>query len=220
VKMATKKYKYYGLRTCDKDMKSYNNFIWPKKGRATAPDWKQTQECGNGLHAILNGIGDGSLLSWDKDANWLVVGTDSDIIELDGKVKSEWWDVLFVGDRKDATDKIMKLAGITSGVVGAIVCAGDRGTATAGYMGTATAGYRGTATAGDRGTATAGDRGTATAGYMGTATAGYMGIIIIKWLDSDRYRITVGYIGENGLLPNRRYVLNDTHELVLQAATK
>ncbi|WP_422932086.1 hypothetical protein [Singulisphaera sp. PoT] len=89
--------------------------------------------------------------------------------------------------------------------------AGSYGTATAGYRGTATAGDSGTATAGDRGTATAGDRGTATAGDRGTATAGDRGTIEVAWYDyaADRRRKAVGYIGENGLLPNVPYRLVD-----------
>jgi hypothetical protein len=85
--------------------------------------------------------------------------------------------------------------------------AGYRGTATAGYRGTATAGYRGTATAGDAGTATAGDAGTATAGDAGTATAGYRGTVLIRYWDESagRYRIIAGYIGEDGIEPNKAY---------------
>jgi hypothetical protein len=87
--------------------------------------------------------------------------------------------------------------------------AGDRGTATAGDRGTATARYSGTATAGDRGTATAGDRGTATAGYRGTATAGYRGTVAIKWWDESkqRYRVAIGYVGDDGLMPGTAYVV-------------
>lgn len=88
--------------------------------------------------------------------------------------------------------------------------AGDLGTATAGDGGTATAGYGGTATAGHRGTATAGDGGTATAGYGGTATAGDGGRVVLMWWDSKAMlsRVAVGYIGENGLLPNIPYRCN------------
>ena len=92
----------------------------------------------------------------------------------------------------------------TAGDYGTAI-AGDRGTATAGYCGTATAGYYGTATAGYRGTATAGDCGTATAGDYGTATAGYRGTIQIRWWDGNRSRTAVGYVGENGILPNVAY---------------
>ena len=59
-----------------------------------------------------------------------------------------------------------------------------------------------------RGTATAGRHGTATAGYSGTATAGYSGTLVIKWHDGKRYRIAVGYVGEDGILPNVAYKLD------------
>ncbi len=107
---------------------------------------------------------------------------------------------------------------------GGTATAGHGGTATAGYRGTATAGDYGTATAGDYGTATAGHRGTATAGNGGTATAGYCGIvtagdvgmICLTYYDakSDRCRMAVAYVGEDGILPNRKYKLNDSHEFV------
>ena len=91
--------------------------------------------------------------------------------------------------------------------------AGAYGTATAGYAGTAVAGDDGTATAGDdgtataglRGTATAGDYGTAAAGYDGTATAGDDGEIRIRWFDGRRYRLAVGYVGEDGIKANTPY---------------
>ena len=76
---------------------------------------------------------------------------------------------------------------------------------TAGYGGTATAGNSGTATAGNRGTATAGYWGTATAGYGGTATAGKMGIISIRHWNGKRYRLIVGYVGEDGIEANTPY---------------
>ena len=73
------------------------------------------------------------------------------------------------------------------------------------------AGYAGTATAGNCGTATAGNRGTATAGDDGTATAGNRGEIRIRYWDpkSDRYRVAVGYVGEDGIDPDTAYVVVD-----------
>ena len=38
------------------------------------------------------------------------------------------------------------------------------------------------------------------------------GIIQIKYYDGKRYRIKIGYIGENGLKPNVKYKLNNNHE--------
>jgi hypothetical protein len=87
---------------------------------------------------------------------------------------------------------------------GGTATAGDRGTATAGDGGTATAGDGGTATAGYGGTATAGDGGTATAGYGGTATAGYGGTVVIKFWDVKRYRLAIGYVGED-IKANTKY---------------
>ena len=109
--------------------------------------------------------------------------------------------------------------------------AGHYGTATAGYYGTATAGdygtatarYCGTATAGHYGTATAGDYGTATAGDYGTATAGNGGTIVVRWWDAevDRYRLTIGYPGEDGIEPNVAYRCDGKGNLVrAEAVTK
>ena len=99
---------------------------------------------------------------------------------------------------------------------GGTAAAGDGGTATAGYGGTAAAGDRGTATAGDRGTAAAGDRGTATAGEYGKAAAGESGTVMIRYYDSRcrRYRVAIGYVGENGILPGIQYRLDDAHRFV------
>jgi len=47
--------------------------------------------------------------------------------------------------------------------------------------------------------------GTATAGDAGTATAGYAGTIDIKWWSGTRYRKVIGYVGEDGILPNVAY---------------
>ena len=49
--------------------------------------------------------------------------------------------------------------------------------------------------------------GTATAGYRGTAKTGEIGIIVCRWYDDskERYRLTVGYVGEDGIEPNVWY---------------
>jgi hypothetical protein len=56
--------------------------------------------------------------------------------------------------------------------------------------------------------------GTATAGVRGTATAGDYGTLMIKRWDGFRQRTIVGYVGENGILPNVPYVLNEKGEFV------
>jgi hypothetical protein len=177
-------------------MTSYGGFKWPRKGLVTCSDWEPTYKCGNGLHGLLNGEGNGSLLNWSGDAVWLVVMVEESAIlsgqgDLTDKCKFPCGTVVFSGARDKAIAEMVKrganLAKIDYGTatagdygtatagVGVTATAGDRGTATAGVCGTATAGDRGTATAGDYGTATAGVGGTATAGVGGTATAGVGG---------------------------------------------
>jgi hypothetical protein len=216
------------LRTCDKNMKSRNGFEWPQSGPVECPDWDSKPECGNGLHGFAWGEGDGNLANWESTAKWLVVEVDdASVVGLGGKVKFPRGNVVFCGEQKEATDYIIA-HGARGPVIGATIVAGDRGTASAGDYGTASAGdcgtasagYGGTASAGDygtasagcEGTASAGDKGTARAGYKGTASAGDYGtasagdygIIQIKYYNS-RYRILTGYIGEDGLLPNTKY---------------
>jgi hypothetical protein len=135
---------------------------------------------------------------------------ESEIVDLDGKVKFPRCEVIFTGSQKDATDILVKEYGNGSNVIGATVVvngegqhaiAGYSGTAistgyggmaTAGTCGTATAGYLGTATAGPYGTATAGPGGTAMAGYRGTATAGADG----KAMAGDFGTATAGAYGK------------------------
>ncbi len=230
----------YMLKTVNEDMTAYGGFVWPDAGEVVAPDWSPNAECGNGLHGALSGEGDGRLFNWSADARWLVceIADDTQIVDLDGKVKVECCTVIHCGDRASATNKMVEL-GCTGPLIGGtstaghhgmaatgdggtstadhhgMAATGDGGTATAGKYGTAAtgdggtalAGDYGTALAGDYGTATAGDGGTATAGNGGTATAGNGGLLNIKWYDCDRYRLAVGYIGEDGLGPNVPYVV-------------
>jgi hypothetical protein len=168
------------MRTCNANMTSYGGFKWPRKGLVTCSDWEPTYKCGNGLHGLLNGEGDGSLLNWSGDAVWLVVMVEESAIlsgqgDLTDKCKFPCGTVVFSGARDKAIAEMVKRGANLAKIVGGTATAGDYGTATAGDYGTATAGDRGTATAGDYGTATAGVGGTATAGVGGTATAGYRG---------------------------------------------
>ncbi len=170
------------LRTCAADMTAHGGFKWPTKGLVKCPDWDPTPNCGNGLHGALWGEGCGDLLSFAEDAKWLVVEVKaSDVVDLQGKVKFPRGRVVYCGTRLGATAYICERR--PGAVIG--------GTATAGNYGTATAGYRGTATAGN----------------YGTATAGYGGTIVLRYYDraADRYRLVVGYVGENGILPNVKY---------------
>jgi hypothetical protein len=199
-KLPSKKKAVLCLRTVEADGTAHKGFKWPALGFVEAPDWKPTAKCGNGLHGYLRGCGDADSIDWGGLFQVVKV-IESEIVDLDGKVKFPRCEVIFTGNQKDATDILVKEYGSCSNVIGATVVvngrgqhaiagykgtatstgrdgtamAGNHGTATAGRYGMATAEYDGTATAGDRGTATAGNYGTATAGDDGTAMAGYYG---------------------------------------------
>ncbi len=177
------------LRTCDAAGRAHGGFRWPLVvgAEVAAPDWSAEVKCGNGLHGLRRGVGDGQLLDWNDDATWLIVAAvESECVDLSGKVKFPRARVLHVGDRYSCA------ALLTEHYPGEAVTAG---TATAGYRGMATAGYRGTATAGDR----------------GTATAGYRGTVLVRWWSRsvDRYRIATGYVGEDGIEPGVPYCVRE-----------
>ena len=163
------------LRTCDKNMKSYNNFVYPAEGWVEAPDWDGGKDCcGGGLHGFKWGVGNGSLANWDARAKWLVIAVDSDVLvdvteDGGGKCKFKGGDVVYCGDRKGATDYLATNGAADKPIVG--------------------------------GTATAGAGGTATAGARGTATAGYGGLLVLKYWDgtAERHRIATAYVGEDGI---------------------
>ena len=208
------------LRSCDKNLQSYEGFQWPREGPVEAPDWQPSSECGHGLHGFLWGEGNASLADASEDAVWLVVRVrESLIINLKGKVKFPSGNVVFSGPRADAVKFIQENGAAGKAVIYGTATAGDsgiatagaHGTATAGRSGTATAGNFGTATAGNSGTAAAGNSGTATAGYKGTATAGYRGTLILRSWDEAAwcYRTHVAYVGEADILPGVAYKLKD-----------
>ena len=202
------------LKTVKADGTARGGFQWPldEGAEVTAPDWDPTPVYGGGLHGLLNGAGNGSLINWSTDAVWIVaeIPDDETVVDLDGKVKVRRCIVRHVGDKTSAPE-FLAAHGHTEGVVYGTATAGVYGTATAGDYGTATAGYYGTATAGYRGTATAGDDGTATAGVSGTATAGERGTIIIAWWDSElgRRRWVVGEVGIDGIVADTPYRVVD-----------
>ena len=81
----------YAIRTCAKDGSSHGGFKWPLDiGAVVAcPDWSPAAECGNGLHGLLDGIGDWSLIDGGADRVWQIVGVlRAEVVSIDdGKVK-------------------------------------------------------------------------------------------------------------------------------------
>ena len=171
--------KAYILRTCSRDVTSRGDFTWPRGGEVSAPDWRATSECGNGLHGFLWGEGDGGLADWSLNAIWIVAEIDH-WIDLGGKVKFPKANVVFAGSRAAATAKIIEL-GARGAVIGS------------------------TLTGGDYSTLTGGDRSTLTGGYGSTFTGGDGSTLICRWWDGERYRTAVGICEVGGVMPGIAY---------------
>ena len=222
------------LRTTYKDNTSHNSFKWPTSGYVEAPDFVKNRNCGNGLHGWLWGEGYHtlSLHIFNSQPKWLVVEVNkTDIIDLDGKVKFPYGNVIYCGNKVGATELIAKFAPIDTCVIGRKVIKKDplpiykdkcivgslgevsvtkNGTAIAGADGKASTEF-GIAIAGHIGTAIAGNRGIAIAGTDGIASAGNDGIIIISYYETCHFypKRLVGHIGKDGLLPNVKYCVHN-----------
>lgn len=110
------------LRKVPRDMRGRNNFLYPKEGRVTAPDWKPTKQCGHGLHGYLWGKGDASAsmpshIAYDSHGKWLVikvlekhvVGIKEDSYDsYYSKYKFKTGVVVFCGTRKAAAEFMAK----------------------------------------------------------------------------------------------------------------
>jgi hypothetical protein len=225
-----------GIRTCDEDMHSYQDFVWPGVGEtAVAPDWDPLQICGYGLHFLLPG--QNSPGDWYEDGRHLAIEVDpAQVVDLAGKSKAPKAVVRFVGTHAELhawlqsnghtgpwyrgamhvnehATAIVGADGFATGGSYSKAVAGDYGHAIAGHSGTAKVGSHGMAVAWDRGTAIAGARGTAITGEHGAAMAGIGGTIQIAYFDG-RCKYRIGYIGEDGLEPNKLYVLDSRNNFV------
>ena len=202
------------LRCCRSDMSSKNGFVWPGVGEiATAPDWQDNNECGNGLHGWLYGQGDHSTSDFatDPDAKWLVVQVeDATIRMLGGKCKFPSGKVVFVGGKSDAADYIVEHEPKAKNVavIGRLQSVADGGISVGGDLATLTGG--------DYATLTGGDGATLTGGYRATLTGGNGAELRFRYYDSkaERCRIKIGYVGEDGIKPNVAYRIDDKHQIV------
>ena len=178
------------IRTCKADMTAHGGFLWPKSGEVSAPDWSPRKECGFGLHGLLWGRGDWSLLNHNASAVWLAVEiVESEIVDLDGKIKVPRGWVVACGKREDVEEYIATRlpAKLRPKQVKA---SGDYGQASA-----------------------SGDKGEALAGQDGEAVAGTNGWIAIVWWDGQRRRLAVGYVGET-VKPLTRYRVDGAGQFV------
>lgn len=76
------------VRCCASDLTAHGGFKWPESGPVEAPDWIKNNECGNGLHGWLWGVGNystsptatgdsGHASATGKDAIAVALGSDA-----------------------------------------------------------------------------------------------------------------------------------------------
>ena len=208
-KKATKPATVLVLRTCAADLASHNGFKWPASGAVEAPDWQPTKECGNGLHGWLWGAGDWSLKNKAADAKWLVVEvTQADVIDLGGKVKFPRGVVVSCNDHWRDAMAVIRARMLRDGAFRVVATKEGEVASATGHSGHASA-------TGDYGHASAtGHYGWAITGYNGTAKADKNGALTLLWHDGKRPRVTVGYVGENGVKAGVAYRLDGKGALV------
>jgi hypothetical protein len=190
------------LRDVRSDMTSYNGFKWPESGYVEAPEWMDTDTCGNGLHGLPWGEG-GDYRIGGSDAKQLLVKVDTvkgyrhGTGDMTDKCKFHSGEVVFCGSLKDATDILQIYAPANTRINWATQTAGDASTQTAGNASTQTAGNDSTQKAGHYSTQTAGINSTQTAGNYSTQKAGndstqkaWNASIQTAWNDSTQ---TAGY---------------------------
>ena len=231
------------LRNCKADMASHNGFKWPESGPVECPDWNPEPVCGGGLHGLLDGNGDWSLLNKDHDAKWLIVEVDAaDLVEIDKqKCKFRRGVVIFCGDMGTAVTLVLtarerfnrlfdqakgqeKASGddstaAASGDDSTAAASGDDSTAaSSGYGSTAASSgnYSKAASSGNYSTAEAAGKDTIVmaAGKNCRLRAGVGGCLAACWHDGTRNRIAVAYVGEGGIEPDVWYRLDDKGEWI------
>ena len=212
------KNKAWVLRTCAADGTSYGGFKWPSEVGSIVKcnDWKPAAECGNGLHGLLDGWGNYRLLSDDADAIWQIVEVDRDkCVEINDKVKFESCKLIYSGNMAAAMTMIcdyqikIMLAKIANNCT-TNTASGDNSQLAA------SGDYSRLAASGDNSQLAASGNISIVvcSGLNGIVSAGESGCIALTWWDevNHRYRLEVGYVGENGIKPNTNYRLNDFHK--------
>ena len=180
------------MRSVSAGMVSRNGFRWPTEGPVECDDWSPVAECGQGLHGLLWGAGDASLMSYATGTQYLAVRVlSADTVNLGGKAKFQRGIVERCGELGDIAKYIH-----------------DNGAP----VGTPIVGITLTAHGGNS-TLTAGGNSTLTAhGWNSTLTAGWNSVFNIPFWDGKSWRRRVAIVGENDIKPDVPYRLNDAGE--------
>lgn len=184
------------IRTTDRDGKSYGGFVWPQQVGALveAPDWNEKPVCGGGLHGLLDGAGDWSLLADGPDTLWWIVEVrrDEAVAIDDDKVKVPRGRVAYFGAFPGAMTRIM------ASIVPAIQNRSP----------VASSGYSSPATVSGKNSVAA------AVGLFATACAGDGGAICLAAYDDDWNLVAVraAMVGQDGIEPGVTYRLTEAGE--------
>ena len=209
--------KALALRNCKSDGTGHGGFKWPSEigSVVKCDDWEPTAECGNGLHALLDGWGNYSLLSDEYDAIWQIVEVNRDqCIELSGKVKFESCVLVYSGNMAGAMTKISdyQINLMLKDLKNIQDASGDSS-----HLAASGNSSRLAASGDSSHLAASGKKSIAVcSGLNGKASAGEGGCIALAWWDykNERYRLEVGYVGENGIEAGKFYQLNEDHKFI------
>lgn len=196
------------LRNCRPDGSSKHGFVWDTDIGAVnvALDWIKNEECGNGLHGWLNGIGNSSVSEYNNSNLWLVLEVDK-FVDLWDKVKFQSCIVKFKGTKSECSKYLYDngVRGKIIGLSGEFAEAGDlsnlfgsdNSTLTAGDYSTLKAGGYSTLKAGYNSTLKAGDNSTLKTGNESNLTAGVGSVIITRWYDNNKWNVATFVISES-----------------------
>ena len=215
------------LRTSNANGTSRNGFQWPTSGPVECSDWNPAPQCGGGLHGLMWGDGDWSLLSSANDALWQVVEVVTEcIVTIDSqKVKFPRGTVIYSGGMAGAITMVLNhqkrfeemVAEINKGSKGKEISSGDSSTAASSGNSSKAASsgdYSTAASSGDYSKAAAKGKDTIAmaCGTDCTVMAGENGSFATAYYDEKgkRNRILVGYVGEDGIKADTPYIISVT----------
>ena len=167
------------LKTVGPKGEAYGGFIWPLTVGSVveAPDWDPSRQCGGGLHGLLGGRGNASLLDWGKSAKWLVIEVLESLVSLGDKAKCKAVIIRYCGDQSGATAYLYRHTHNLD-IVGLVFTGGDCATLTGGNYATLTGGNRATLTGGNYATLTGGYHAILTGGDCATFNGGTHAVFI------------------------------------------
>jgi hypothetical protein len=181
-----KKYDILILKSVNGNMTSNfdNKFVYPEKGLVTCKNWKNDENCGNGLHGFAWGEGQGELSHLNrKNAKWLVIGVNKKdgYVELSGKVKFKKGYVLFCGSRSKTVKFLIENGADKSKCLFSVnINKKYKSTVFSGDYGTSISGSAGISLTKDNGKSISGAYGISISEFAGIAISGDYGKSIIR----------------------------------------